>query len=347
MTEQAEHYAASFESITEELDYIKERFTILLKKDDLLASKYLGEVDALNTQLIAYSQKDALPAVYTKQELSEMKWCLKALMSFKGDRFERYHENGFDYLPQPIITAGDPDKFKMFRWGLIPFYMTDKEKAMILRTQTMNCISEEMYEKPSFRDAIKNGQRCLIPVTGFFEWRWLDEKGTVKIPYYVTFRDQKIRSMAGLYSRWKDKETDRYYYSYTVLTTKANAILDYVHNNKKRMPVFIDKEHEKDWLNKDLKKDDVMDLCQPFQDTAMRAYTISKLLTTKNINTNIPDVLKPMNYQTAIEEASQFLKTGNKKLALEAFKNAMGDEKLKIDQLEHVANQEILAELSL
>jgi hypothetical protein len=132
-----------------------------------------------------------------------------------------------------------------------------------------------------------------------------------------------------------------------VLTTKANAILDYVHNNKKRMPVFISKENEKAWLNRDLSKDDVLDLCQPFQDTAMRAYTISKLLTAKNINTNVADVLKPMNYQTAIEEANQFLRTGNKKLALEAFKNSLGDEKLKLGHLEHVANQEILAELSL
>lgn len=345
MTEQEEHYAASFESITEEIEYIKERFTILLNKDELLSAKAITDTDALSAQLTAYSQKDALPAVYSKQELSEMKWCLKALMSFKGDTFERYHENGFDYLPQPIVTAGEPGKFKMFRWGLIPYYMTDKEKAMILRTQTMNCISEEMYEKPSFRDAAKNGQRCLIPVTGFFEWRWLDEKGTVKIPYYVTFRDQKIRSMAGLYSRWKDKETDRYYYSYTVLTTKANPILDYVHNHKKRMPVFISRENEKAWLDRSLTKDDVLDLCQPFQDTAMRAYTVSKLLTTKNINTNISEVLQPMNYQAAIEEASQFLKTGNRKLALEAFKNSLGDDKLKIEQLESVSSQQILGEV--
>jgi putative SOS response-associated peptidase YedK len=91
--------------------------------------------------------------------------------------------------------------------------------------------------------------------------------------------------MAGLYSRWKDKETGEYYYSYTVLTTRANSILEYVHNNKKRMPVFIDKEDEKTWLNKDLSKNDVLELCQPSQDPAMRAYTISKLLTTRNIVT--------------------------------------------------------------
>ncbi|HEY3406190.1 MAG TPA: SOS response-associated peptidase, partial [Ohtaekwangia sp.] len=210
-----------------------------------------------------------------------------------------------------------------------------------------NCISEEMYDKPSFRDAIKNGQRCLIPVTGFYEWRWLDEQGTVKIPYYVTFRDQKVRSIAGLYSRWKDKETGEYYYSYTVLTTRANTILEYVHNHKKRMPVFIAPEDEKTWLTKDLSKEDVLGLCQPYQDTAMRAYTVSKLLTTKNTNTNVPEVRGPMNYNKAIQEANQFLLSGDKKKALEAFKNSVSGEKIKIDDLQNAARQEILEELSL
>jgi putative SOS response-associated peptidase YedK len=339
------HYSASFENINEELEPIRERFSILMSKDDRLNSIGTGNTNELNNQLILYSQKDALPASLTKQELSELKWCLKTLTGFKDNGVYRYHENGFDYLPTPIITAGDPTNFKLFRWGLIPFYMSDKEKAMVLRTQTLNCISEEMYEKPSFKDAIKNGQRCLIPVTGFYEWRWLDEAGTVKIPYYVTFRDQKPRSMAGLYSRWKDKDSGEYYYSYTVLTTKANAILEYVHNNKKRMPVFIAPEDEKSWLAKDLSKEDVMALCQPFQDTAMRAYTVSKLLTTKNINTNVQEVMSPFNYNVAIQEASEFLKAGDKKKALEAFKNSVSGDKLKVGDLELAAQQEIKVEL--
>jgi putative SOS response-associated peptidase YedK len=341
------HYSASFQALNTDLEPIRERFSILMQKDDRLKSIGLNNGAELNEQLIIYSQKDALPATLSKQELSELKWCLKTLTGFKQDGIYRYHENGFDYLPTPIVTAGDPNNFKLFRWGLIPFYMSDKEKAMVLRTQTLNCISEEMYEKPSFKDAIKNGQRCLIPVTGFYEWRWLDEQGTVKIPYYITFRDQKVRSMAGLYSRWKDKETGEYYYSYTVLTTKANAILEYVHNNKKRMPVFIAPEDEKTWLTKDLTKEQVMELCQPYQDPAMRAYTISKLLTTKNINTNVPEVMAPMNYNTAIQEANQFFLSGDKKKALEAFKNSVSGDKIKIEDLQNAATQTILSEVAL
>jgi putative SOS response-associated peptidase YedK len=341
------HYSASFENLSADLEPVRERFTVLMQKDDRLKSIGLSDSTEFNNQLILYSQKDALPATLSKQELSELKWCLKTLTGFREDGIYRYHENGFDYLPTPILTADQPDQFRMHRWGLIPFYMTDKEKAMILRTQTLNCISEEMHEKPSYRDAIKNGQRCLIPVTGFYEWRWLDEQGTVKVPYFMTFRDQKVRSMAGLYSKWIDTTTGESYYTYTLLTTKANSILEYVHNNKKRMPVFIAPEDEKTWLSKDLSKDQVIELCQPYQDPAMRAFTISKLLTTKNINTNVPNVMAPMNYNTAIQEANQYLLSGDKKKALEAFKNSVSGDKVKIEDLQHAASQEVLAELTL
>jgi putative SOS response-associated peptidase YedK len=267
-----DHYSASFNSITEELEPIKERFSIMMSRD---------------------SKSEP----YSKQETQELTWLQKTLNSFTDTEFKRYHENGFDFLPTPIITAGAPEEFKLFRWGLIPFYMSDKEKAMALRVSTLNCISEEMYDKQSFKDAAKNGQRCLIPTSGFYEWRWLDEKGKVKIPYYVSLKERPLVSMAGLYSRWKDKTTDQYYYTYTVLTTTANPMMEYVHNNKKRMPVIIPREFEKDWLNKNLSKDDVLALCQPFKNEAMRAHTVSKLITTKNTETNVDEVLKLHNYE--------------------------------------------------
>lgn len=344
------HYNASFAAITEEIEGIKENFSLMLKKDDALKAIGLGNSNELGSQLLRYTEKNALPANLTKEELTEMRWYQRFLSAYEHEgAYMRYYENGFDYFPTHILTAGEPDKFKMFRWGLVPFFQKDEAKAMKDRLHTLNCIHEEMWEKPSYRDPIKNGQRCLIPVTGFFEWRWLDEAGTIKVPYYVTFRDQQVRSMAGLYARWKNPKTGVYYYSYTLLTCPANPIMEYVHNSKKRMPVFIDTENEKDWLNPDLKKDDIMDLCKPYQDPAMRAYTISKMLTTRGINLNVPEVLAPFNYNDAIREASELLQHGDKKKAIAVFKdllNASADvSKMDDQELKQIATQGVRTEL--
>lgn len=343
-----EHYNASFESITEDMDLIKERFTVMLNKDDALKSIGLENPSELGTQLIQYNQKDALPSSLTKQELTQMRWYQRFLSAYDDPTtHHRYYENGFDFFPTPIITAGEPDKFKMFNWGLVPFFYKDEASAMKSRLSTLNCISEEMWNKSSFKDAIAKSQRCLIPVTGFFEWRWLDEEGTVKIPYYVTFRDGKLRSMAGLYNRWKNPTTGEYYYSYTLLTCRANTIMDYVHNAKKRMPVFIHKDDEKDWLNRDLSKAEITDLCQPFDDPGMRAYTISKMLTTRNINLNVPELLQPFNYNVAIQEAKEFLERKERKKAMEAFNNVITGQKMTEEHLRIAAAQEIISELSI
>jgi hypothetical protein len=113
------------------------------------------------------------------------------------------------------------------------------------------------------------------------------------------------------------------------------------------MPVFIAPEDEKTWLSKGLTKEQVIEMCQPYQDPEMRAYTISKLLSTKNIITNTPEVIAPFNYNKAIQEANQFLQTGDKKKALEAFKNSVSGDKLKIEDLANAVQQEIKSELSM
>jgi putative SOS response-associated peptidase YedK len=209
----------------------------------------------------------------------------------------KFHENGFDFLPGPVVTAGKPSEIQMFNWGLVPFWVKDSTAATRLKLSTLNCISEEMFEKPSYRDAANEGKRCLIPCSGFFEWRWLDEKGKTKIPYYIRLKDQPIFSIAGLYSRWNNKETNEPYYSYTVLTTRANEMMSTIHNSKQRMPVIIPREYERDWLNRTLTKDDVLALCQPVDDALMTAHTISKRITSKKEETNVPEVLDVQDYE--------------------------------------------------
>lgn len=213
----------------------------------------------------------------------------------------RFHENGFDFLATPVLTAGKPDDLQMFHWGMIPFWVKDLPSALRLRTSTLNCISEEMFDKPSFRDAVREGKRCLIPCTGFYEWRWMDEKGKTKIPYYIRLKDQPLFSLAGLYSRWNDRQTGQSMYTYTVLTTRANELMREIHNSKQRMPVIIPRAYEKDWLNRTLIQDDVLAFCQPLDTSLMTAHTISKLITTKGADTNVEDVLRGMTMRRSIQ----------------------------------------------
>jgi putative SOS response-associated peptidase YedK len=271
------HYAASFESITEELEIIKERFSILMSRD-------------------------VKASPFTKDETEELKWCERALKSFTGTGYRRFHENGYDYLPAPIVTAGAPASLKLFRWGLIPFNMPDRAAAYGMRHKTLNCIAEEMYVKPAYMQAAKNGQRCLIPVSGFYEWRWLDPGGNNKVPYFISHKEKPLISLAGIYSRWNDKTTGRYYYSYSVLTTKANPMMEYIHNMKKRMPVIIPREYERDWLDRSLSKDDVLALCQPVQNDLLKAHTVSKLITSKKADTNVDEVVRLHRYDEVAAE---------------------------------------------
>jgi putative SOS response-associated peptidase YedK len=215
----------------------------------------------------------------------------------EADYIPRYYENAFEHLAMPIITVGRPTQFQMFRWGLIPSWAKTEEEAFKIRKGTVNCKSEEMYDdhKPSFKESARDNLRCLIPCTGFYEFKHLNN-GKTKIPHFIGLKNRKLYSIAGLYSRWKNPNTGQYIYTYTVLTTNANKLMEEIHNSGKRMPVIIPREYEKDWLNPNLSKDDVLALCRPVDDSVMQAYTIGKLVSNPKANRNVPEVMEPFQY---------------------------------------------------
>lgn len=204
----------------------------------------------------------------------------------------RFHESGFAHLSTPVATVQLPGELQLMSWGLIPWWVKSWNDAKALRIKTLNCISEEMASKASYRDSVKLGKRCLIPCTGFYEWQHV---GKDKVPHYIYLKDQPLFSLAGLYSDWTNKETGQEVLSYTVLTTSANALMEEIHNSKKRMPVIIPREHEKDWLSGRLNIDDVTALCRPLDPGLMQAHRISKMITDRKIeNKNVPQVNQPL-----------------------------------------------------
>lgn len=207
-----------------------------------------------------------------------------------------YYENGFDFGPSPVITVQRPKEFQMVNWGLIPWWTKTAAEASQIRMKTLNAISEEMFEKSSYRDALKEAKRCLIPCTGFFEWRWLNG-GKNKYPYFIHHQEETIFSLAGIWSTWLDRSSGEERNTYSVLTTRANPLLEKIHNSKKRMPVILPRAFEKDWLNPTLSKEDVLALCEPVTETAIAAYTISKMITDRKVeDKNVEAIAKPFDY---------------------------------------------------
>jgi hypothetical protein len=123
------NYDASFQSIIEEVELIKEKFSVMLKKDDSLKAIGMDDSELPGLQMLKYNEKNALPANLTKEELTEMRWYQRFLSAYYNSAaYDRYYEKGFDYFPTHVLTAGEPDKFKFYVRVLFRFFKRMKQK---------------------------------------------------------------------------------------------------------------------------------------------------------------------------------------------------------------------------
>ncbi len=168
-----------------------------------------------------------------------------------------------------------------FRWGLIPSWAKEKKAG----AKTFNARSETAADKPMFRSSFAK-RRCIIPVDGFYEWERM-EKG--KLPHYVFGADHKPLPAAGLWSVWKDPETEEYIRSCTILTGTPNKLLDKIHD---RMPVMMPENRWGAWLDPDLTdKEAVQALMDVYPADLMSEYAVSTLV--NKVQNNTPDLLTP------------------------------------------------------
>ena len=160
----------------------------------------------------------------------------------KANEYRGGQYNGFSHPLNAVITNEQVDEIDLLQWGLIPHWAKDRS----FQKNTLNARMETIHEKPSFRDCVN--KRCVIPADGFFEWKWLDEKGKQKEKYFIHLPWEELFGLAGLWSSWVDKSTGELIKSFSILTTEANDLMAEIHNIKKRMPVIILPENKKDWL---------------------------------------------------------------------------------------------------
>ena len=205
-----------------------------------------------------------------------------------------YLVSGFSH---PRLAIVRQEGVFLHEWGLIPSWVKDQETANDLRNKTLNAVGETAFEKPSFRKSISL-QRCLLPVSGFYEWR---EVNGVKYPYYIQLKEQDYFSLGSLYDTWINKQTGEIRDTFSIITTPANPLMEKIHNLKKRMPLILSREDEMKWLDPGLKAADIKELIKPFPEAWMKAYTISRDANNARNNRDVPEILKKVEYPELIE----------------------------------------------
>ncbi len=165
-------------------------------------------------------------------------------------------------LLRVVRDAGGARELTEARWGLIPHWANGeppKDRAG-RPLATFNARIETLRSMATFRQAWARGQRCLVPVRGFYEWQAQPPDWQRTVRHYITVNDQQLFSFAGL---WEQSGTAAgSVQSVTVITMPANELMNQIHNSRKRgarrellpeeerrMPAILRREDQDTWLS--------------------------------------------------------------------------------------------------
>jgi putative SOS response-associated peptidase YedK len=187
-----------------------------------------------------------------------------------------YNASPGQFLPIVIRLQGQ-NQIDLMKWGLVPHWSKDDK----IGYKMINARSETLLEKPSFKKPFEQN-RCIIPISGFYEWKKLDEKH--KIPFFIHFKDQPIISLAGIYSKWIDPNSQQDIMTFSIITTGANQQMQEIHE---RMPVMLNQEDETKYLTGDPK--DAYELLKPSTEK-LDIYEVSSLV--NSVRNNSEDIME-------------------------------------------------------
>lgn len=165
-----------------------------------------------------------------------------------------------------IIREGQDEQLQpaSAQWWLIPSWA--KEESY--KYSMFNARSENVTKSPAFRGPFRSS-RCVVPVTGFYEW--VNRNGK-KQPYFVHSPENNGLLLAGLWDRWVNPETNVPLESFTILTTNVVEDLKFLHH---RQPVMLDRDQARSWLGSGTDVSELREMFEPSLPYDMQASPVS------------------------------------------------------------------------
>nr|XP_023417693.1 embryonic stem cell-specific 5-hydroxymethylcytosine-binding protein-like [Cavia porcellus] len=198
------------------------------------------------------------------------------------------------------------------RWGLVPSWFKESDPSK-LQFNTINCRSDTILEKWSFKVPLGKGRRCVVLADGFFEWQRCHGTSQPQ-PYFIYFPQTETKqlgnsgtvdntedwekvwdhwrplTMAGIFDCWEPPEGGDLLYSYTIITVDSCKSLHDIHH---RMPAILDGEEAVSrWLDfGDIPTQEALKLIRPTENITFHA--VSPIV--NNSRNNSPECLTPVH----------------------------------------------------
>jgi putative SOS response-associated peptidase YedK len=152
----------------------------------------------------------------------------------------------------------------MMRWGFVPAEEDRKESVGAALVPSDDILSPHDYRK-----AWLYGQRCVVPLAGFYVWHMNDDG--VRQPFYVRLVNRAVFGVAALWERTVI-DGDDVIESCALLTVPANPLMAQI-DEKNRMPAILQRHDYDDWLKSPAAR--ALALLQPYPLERMVTHPVS------------------------------------------------------------------------
>ena len=142
------------------------------------------------------------------------------------------YETNFNITPQTKVPIFIENELTIATWGFFPDWIKNQKNSKPL----FNTRWETVQEKRTFKAAF-NKHRCLVPISGWYEWKNVNDE---KQPYFF-YKQNELLKAAGLY--WLRSSGD---IEFSIITKEAQDSLLTIHN---RTPLILNNDSQKLWTS--------------------------------------------------------------------------------------------------
>jgi putative SOS response-associated peptidase YedK len=152
----------------------------------------------------------------------------------------------------------------MMQWGFVP--PPERQQQQDISVGAALLPSDAVLTCEDYRRAWLYGQRCVIPLAGFYVWH-LSADG-VSRPSYVRLVNRAVFGVAGLWERTVLDEGEDVIESCALLTVPANRLIAEIDDDQ-QMPAILRREDYDEWLTSTASK----------AQSLLRTYPLERMVT--------------------------------------------------------------------